>query len=139
MVTITSEDELQQFYKHHYQPSKEIKFVVQDLQLPDSTLASTWSADSNLYGSSGDDDWFTLFCWVLTESSNPFSVNVRKSIMVDELKQAIKKEKECMFAGVERDTLKLWKLSPPIPSAEIATKLNVTRAASIYLSAPRSV
>jgi hypothetical protein len=38
-VTIASEEELQHFYKRYYQPSKEIKFVVQDLQFPDREWA----------------------------------------------------------------------------------------------------
>ncbi|SRR6266576_4798434 len=38
-VTITSDEELQHFYKRYYQPSKEIKFVVQDLQFPDREWA----------------------------------------------------------------------------------------------------
>jgi hypothetical protein len=59
---------------------------------------------------------------------------------VDHLKKAIKKEKERTFDGIDPDTLELWKvseifpvridrhlifgkLSPPIPSAEIDTKL----------------
>ena len=59
---------------------------------------------------------------------------------VDHLKEAIKKKKERTFEVIESDTLELWKvseifplrvdrhlifgkLSPPIPSAEIDTKL----------------
>jgi hypothetical protein len=38
-VTITSKEELQHFYKHYCQSSKEIKFVVQDLQFPDREWA----------------------------------------------------------------------------------------------------
>jgi len=38
-VTLTNDQELQQFYKHLDQSSEEIKFVVQDLQTPDGESA----------------------------------------------------------------------------------------------------
>jgi hypothetical protein len=38
-VSINSNEELQYFYKHYYQSSKEIKFVVQDLLFPDREWA----------------------------------------------------------------------------------------------------
>ncbi|KAF8326241.1 hypothetical protein F5887DRAFT_232486 [Amanita rubescens] len=104
-VTITSEEELQHFYKRYYQSSEEIKFVVQD----DPALTSTWSADSNLSGLSGSsNDRLQLNCWVLTVSDNPSFVDVGKSMTVDKLKEVIKEKK---------------KEHPPIPSTEIDTKL----------------
>jgi hypothetical protein len=98
-----------------------------------AALASTWSADSNLSASglsgegkksavglikwliNGSDDQLILFCWVLNVSDNPFPVDIGKSMTVGHLKKAIKKEKEHTFAGVEPDTLELWKVSEIFP------------------------
>ncbi|KIL58347.1 hypothetical protein M378DRAFT_319083 [Amanita muscaria Koide BX008] len=124
-LTLKNEQELQSFYEVFDPSSGKMKFVVQDLQTPDSpkTISSTWSASSNLSGLSGDDDQLTLFCWVLNVSDNPFAIDIGKSMTVGHLKKAIKKEKERTFNDIDPDTLELWKLSPPIPSGEINTKL----------------
>ncbi|KAM6490570.1 hypothetical protein JOM56_013913 [Amanita muscaria] len=123
-LTLKNEQELQSFYEIFDPSSGKIKFVVQDLQTPDSpkTISSTWSASSKLSDLLNADDQLTLFCWVLNVSNNPFAVDIGKSMTVGHLKQAIK-EKERTFEVIESDTLELWKLSPPIPSAEIDTKL----------------
>ncbi|KAF8351954.1 hypothetical protein F5887DRAFT_861470, partial [Amanita rubescens] len=71
----------------------------------------------------GSDNKLTLFCWVPNVSNNPFAVGIRKSKTVGHLKDAIKKEKELTFGAIDADTLQHWKLSPPIPSAEIGMKL----------------
>ncbi|KAM6499475.1 hypothetical protein JOM56_004983 [Amanita muscaria] len=122
-LTLKNEQELQSFYEVFDPSSGKIKFVVQDLQTPDSpkTISSTWSASSS--GLFRDDDQLTLFCWVLNVSDNPFAIDIGKSMTVGHAKKAIKKEKERTFDGIDPDTLELWKLSPPIPSAEIDTKL----------------
>ncbi|KAF8347795.1 hypothetical protein F5887DRAFT_1072145 [Amanita rubescens] len=108
VVSLTNEQELHEYFD---QSSGEIKFVVQDLQTPDplTTITSTWSPDK-----------LRVFCWVLNVSDNPFSVDIGKSMTVGYLKEKIKKEKKLAF---NPDTLKLWKLSSPIPFAEIGTKL----------------
>ncbi|KAF8317523.1 hypothetical protein F5887DRAFT_1088745 [Amanita rubescens] len=142
-IILTKEQELQSFYKAFDPFSGKLKFVVQDLQNPDSptTIASTWS-----------DNKLTLFCWVLNVSNSPFAVDIRKSKTVDDLKKAIKKEKKHTFSDIDADTLQLWKLSPLIPSVEIdklrdvqspqqipgCDKLNVFDKLSEYFSlAPR--
>ena len=44
-------------------------------------------------------------------SNNPFAIAIEKSMTVDDLKKAIKKEKERTFEDIESDTLELWKVS----------------------------
>ncbi|KAF8817182.1 hypothetical protein BYT27DRAFT_7075454, partial [Phlegmacium glaucopus] len=85
-------------------------------------ISSTWSASSNLSNLSKTED-LTLFCWILNVSNNPFAIDIGQSMRVDHLKKAIKKEKRHTFEVIESDTLELWKLSTPIPSTEIGTKL----------------
>ncbi|KAM6503857.1 hypothetical protein JOM56_000800 [Amanita muscaria] len=91
------------------------------------TITTTWSMDSNLSDLSQSSRQsavrpFKLFCWVV-KSDNPFSVKIGKSQTVDDLKQAIKMKKEHAFAGIDYDTLDIWKLSPPIPSPELGVRL----------------
>ncbi|KAF8642845.1 hypothetical protein AX14_009694, partial [Amanita brunnescens Koide BX004] len=121
---ITEEQYLQSFYEV-FNPPEKIKFVVQDLQTPDpkTTITSTWSADSNLSDLSNAHDELTLFCWVFNVFGNPFPVDIRKSMTVGHLKEMIKNQKQHVFGAVDADTLELWKLSLPIPSAQIDTKL----------------
>jgi Crinkler effector protein N-terminal domain len=90
-----------------------------------TTIASTWSAYSNLSDLSktgkqsaavshsiiGSDDQFSLFCWVLNTSDRPFSVDIWKDKIVDNLKEAIKSTKKHAFAGIDYDTRNLWKVS----------------------------
>ncbi|KAF8346567.1 hypothetical protein F5887DRAFT_1281694 [Amanita rubescens] len=120
---ITEEQYLQSFYEV-FDPPEQIKFVVQDLQTPDpkTTITSTWSADSNLSDLSNAGDELTLFCWVFM-FGNPFPVDIRKSMTVGHLKEMIKNKKEHLFGAIDADTLELWKLSSPIPLAEVGTRL----------------
>ncbi|KAF8721931.1 hypothetical protein AX14_010103 [Amanita brunnescens Koide BX004] len=99
---------LRSFYEVFDPSSGKIKFVVQDLQTPDSpkTISSAWSASSNLSGLSKAYD-LTLFCWILNVSKNPFAIDIGQSMTVDHLKTAIKKKKERTFEVIESDALEL--------------------------------
>ncbi|KAF8622420.1 hypothetical protein AX15_007032, partial [Amanita polypyramis BW_CC] len=124
-ITLKNEQELQSFYEVFDPSSGKIKFVVQDLQAPDSskTISSTSSASSNISDLSKADDQLKIFCWVLNVSDDLFPVNIGRSMTVGDLKEEIKRKKEHAFGAIDPDTLNLWKLSPPIPSAEIVMKL----------------
>jgi hypothetical protein len=50
----------------------------------------------------GSDDVFKLFCWFLDESREPFSVDIKASKIVDDLKNRIWKKYS--------DSLILWKV-----------------------------
>jgi hypothetical protein len=52
----------------------------------------------------------SLFCWILDESDNPFSVQLDGSMTVDQLKAAIVEIKHITFENVKRDKIKLWKV-----------------------------
>ncbi|KIM77666.1 hypothetical protein PILCRDRAFT_90986 [Piloderma croceum F 1598] len=139
--SLANKQELQGFYDSLSHPSEVIKFIVQDLMAPDAptTITSTWSMDSNLSDLSqsskqsevvrplnhsiiSSDDKFKLFCWIFRKSKGAFLINIGKSETVGDLKVAIKKEKE-HIVGVNTNTFNIWKLSSPIPSAEIDLKL----------------
>jgi len=49
-------------------------------------------------------------------SNNPFGIDIRQSMTVDHLKEAIKKKKERTFDGIESDALELWKVSEIFPA-----------------------
>ena len=58
-----------------------------------------------------------LFCRILTddpELNNVFSVRVASTASVDELKKAIKDDKQRGLAPYDADTLSLWKASIPV-------------------------
>jgi hypothetical protein len=123
--SLANEQELQSFYDSLDHSPGVFKFVVQDLTAPDAstTIASTWSMDSNLSDLSQSDDKFRLFCWILRKSDSAFPVNIGKSETVGDLRAAIKKAKENALVRIDPDTLIIWKLSSPIPSAEVDLKL----------------
>jgi len=129
-VTLNNAQDLQWFYNKLDMSSEEIKFVVQDLRTPDAeaTLASTWSMDSNLSVLSKSEGEFKLFCCVLGQSSEPFSVKIAGDETVDDLKEAIKKKKEHSLAGIDAVALNLWKLSTPIAASELDAKLGHVRS-----------
>ncbi|KIL62166.1 hypothetical protein M378DRAFT_166004 [Amanita muscaria Koide BX008] len=126
-ITITGEEQLQDFYKSLNQSSNEIMFVVQDLATPDPEriITSTWSIGSQTsknHSIVGSDDKFRLFCWAL-KSDRPFSVKIGKSETVDELKKVIKKEMEPILVDIRANMLDIWKLSSPIHSSDLDKKL----------------
>lgn len=100
VAILSDEQELQCFYMSLDQSSEEVKFVVQDTQMLDAatTITSTWSPGSNLPES---DDEFSLFCCVLNTSDPPFSVNIGKDKVVDNLKEAIKKKMGHTYDEIE--------------------------------------
>ncbi|KAF5376092.1 hypothetical protein D9615_007752 [Tricholomella constricta] len=120
-VIITNEQELQQFYKSLDHSTEKIELVVQDFEVPAviQTMITSSSIDSN---SNPSDDEFRLFC-LIPGRSNVFSVKIGKSETVDELKAKIKEKKKPELDYLAADTLSIWKLSPPIPSAEIGAML----------------
>ncbi|KAF8337705.1 hypothetical protein F5887DRAFT_1078160 [Amanita rubescens] len=123
-ITVEKEGNLQSFYEVYNPPSGKFKGIVQDLQAPDpqDAITSTWSMGSDLSNLSNSDDQLKLFCWVLNVSDDPFHVIIGKSLTVSELKKEIKKEMQHAVGAIDPDTLELWKLSPPISSADIDTK-----------------
>ena len=52
-----------------------------------------------------------LFCWILNLSHSPFPVDIDDSRTVGHLKEEILAKKSNMFANIEADQLKLWKVS----------------------------
>jgi Crinkler effector protein N-terminal domain len=59
----------------------------------------------------GSDDQFKLWCWILNKSDRHFSVKIGKGETVDDLKKMIKDQKKHALAGIDADTLDIWKVS----------------------------
>jgi hypothetical protein len=54
----------------------------------------------------------SIFCWILSESTSPFSVKIADhASTVDDLKDEIVKKKPNAFANIDADVLTLWKVS----------------------------
>jgi hypothetical protein len=80
----------------------------------------------------GSDDKFNLFCWILNKSDSPFSVEIEMNKTVDALKKRIKKEKEHALAGIDADTLDIWKVS--LSSWRVSMGISYIRVAILTYS-----
>ena len=78
--------------------------------IPESDKSSTRMSDKIL-----------LICWVYGDM-NPFSVEISRQKIVDQLKQAIVAKKPNRFHGIDAESLTLWKVE--IPDDDDAVKQN---------------
>ncbi|KAK2465882.1 hypothetical protein APHAL10511_001523 [Amanita phalloides] len=76
----------------------------------------------------GSDDQLKLFCLFFNAPGNSFPVVIRKGATVDVLKNEIKNDNGNFLALIDARTLKLWKLSQPIPFAEIHMKVKLDQS-----------